>query len=142
MAALHGRLHPARELAFASVVHGYSRAICPLSVAGLDGRQTLVGPGSTRVETLPKVIARRWLIPSRHREEIFLVALHRARSRSIVPDSAILRAGQLAFPLVDALCLGGTGGIRTPGPVKVVRFQGGCIRPLCHRSVSQVSTWP
>ena len=23
--------------------------------------------------------------------------------------------------------------------MKVVRFQGGCIRPLCHRSVSQVS---
>ncbi len=28
----------------------------------------------------------------------------------------------------------GTGGIRTLGPVRAVRFQGGCIRPLCHRS--------
>ena len=30
-----------------------------------------------------------------------------------MPDSAILRAEQRAFTLVDALCLGGTGGIRT-----------------------------
>ncbi len=31
--------------------------------------------------------------------------------------------------------IGGTGGIRTPGTFQFVRFQGGCIRPLCHRSV-------
>ncbi len=54
-------------------------------------------------------------------------------------DSAILRAEQRAFPLLDALCLGGTGGIRTPGTLRFVRFQGGCIRPLCHRSVCKVS---
>lgn len=39
------------------------------------------------------------------------------------------------LPREIAGLIGGTGGIRTPGPVKVVRFQGGCIRPLCHRSV-------
>ena len=37
---------------------------------------------------------------------------------------------------------GGTGGIRTPGPVKVVRFQGGCIRPLCHRSARHATGRP
>lgn len=31
----------------------------------------------------------------------------------------------------------GAGGIRTPGPLQVGRFQGGCIRPLCHRSARQ-----
>jgi Phage integrase family len=29
---------------------------------------------------------------------------------------------------------GGSGGIRTPGPSRVARFQGECIRPLCHAS--------
>ena len=28
----------------------------------------------------------------------------------------------------------GSGGIRTPGPLRVSRFQGECIRPLCHAS--------
>ena len=32
---------------------------------------------------------------------------------------------------------GGSGGIRTPGPVRDVRFQGGCNRPLCHASADQ-----
>jgi hypothetical protein len=36
--------------------------------------------------------------------------------------------------LLDLALLGGTGGIRTPGTFQFVRFQGGCIRPLCHRS--------
>ena len=56
-----------------------------------------------------------------------------------MPDSAILRAEQLVLPLVDTLHLGGTGGIRTPGPAKVGRFQGGCNRPLCHRSGRHVT---
>ena len=29
---------------------------------------------------------------------------------------------------------GGSGGIRTPGPSRDARFQGECIRPLCHAS--------
>ena len=41
--------------------------------------------------------------------------------------------------LIDARPMSGTGGIRTPGPVKVVRFQGGCIRPLCHRSADDAT---
>ncbi len=52
----------------------------------------------------------------------------------IVPDSARLTRLGAESPEDVALLIGGTGGIRTPGPVKVVRFQGGCIRPLCHRS--------
>ena len=34
---------------------------------------------------------------------------------------------------------GGSGGIRTPGPSRDSRFQGECIRPLCHASVDQPS---
>jgi hypothetical protein len=33
----------------------------------------------------------------------------------------------------------GTGGIRTPGGANLGRFQGGCIRPLCHRSGPEVT---
>jgi len=36
----------------------------------------------------------------------------------------------------DALTCG-SGGIRTPGTLRYVRFQGGCNRPLCHASAGQ-----
>ena len=39
--------------------------------------------------------------------------------------------------LTTAGALRGTGGIRTPGAFRLVRFQGGCIRPLCHRSTDE-----
>ncbi len=58
---------------------------------------------------------------------------------AIVPDSAKVGGGRVAPYLVRALLSGGTGGIRTPGALRLVRFQGGCNRPLCHRSVHQVS---
>ena len=34
---------------------------------------------------------------------------------------------------------GGSGGIRTPGPSRDARFQGECIRPLCHASRPQAT---
>ena len=56
-------------------------------------------------------------------------------SRIIGRDRPPVEAVVPAKSLVNVLCLGGTGGIRTPGTFQFVRFQGGCIRPLCHRSV-------
>ena len=53
-----------------------------------------------------------------------------------------LRAHFGASPWTSANVHGGTsgtGGIRTPGPLRASRFQGECICPLCHRSVHQVS---
>jgi integrase len=41
------------------------------------------------------------------------------------------RSSRPALTLVKG---GGSGGIRTPGPSRVARFQGECIRPLCHAS--------
>lgn len=57
----------------------------------------------------------------------------------IVPDSATHDVVASYSYLVTGLAIGGTGGIRTLGPVKVGRFQGGCIRPLCHRSAREAS---
>ena len=53
------------------------------------------------------------------------------------PGSA-RRRERCAWTLLDRC--GGTGGIRTPGAFRPGRFQGGCIRPLCHRSVGHHRT--
>ena len=57
------------------------------------------------------------------------------RCRQRLPSPAGRRsAGPLIMPVS---C--GSGGIRTPGPSRDSRFQGECIRPLCHASAGQPS---
>jgi hypothetical protein len=47
-------------------------------------------------------------------------------------------SGTLMFTVTDVLARG-TAGIRTRGGANLGRFQGGCIRPLCHRSGPDVT---
>ena len=62
---------------------------------------------------------------------------HRA---SVVPRSI---GDKALIPPADPGPLScGSGGIRTPGPFRDSRFQGECIRPLCHASARQRSRSP
>jgi hypothetical protein len=48
-----------------------------------------------------------------------------------------LSQAEMNLPAVTFICAGkrgGSGGIRTPGTSRYARFQGECIRPLCHAS--------
>jgi hypothetical protein len=64
-------------------------------------------------------------------------------TRSILPSRSTWVARQRPWTTVPSARVhggtSGTGGIRTPGGANLGRFQGGCIRPLCHRSGPEVT---
>ena len=55
------------------------------------------------------------------------------------PNSPGRRRGRRVGPAFLLVTSGGSGGIRTPGPSRDARFQGECIRPLCHASMPQAT---
>lgn len=63
----------------------------------------------------------------------------RRRERRTATISAAAAGTWSSYPGVGAGQSCGSGGIRTPGRLPVSRFQGECIRPLCHASVDQRS---